>query len=395
LESEANNRDYYCSMKFRYMKVDLESQTTYSCHAAYPHKINFDWLQNNQTNLFNHDINVQERQMMLANQRAPSCEQNCWHAEDRGQISPRIYQHGQDKTHFEIKTSPEILDLTLGGDCNLTCTYCCKEFSSAWRRDIKEHGEYPLSSLHLDRYELSNRDLALMQVNQPRLLQSKRYRILLNEIKSVSSTVMRLDVTGGEPFLNNQIVQLLNELNLPEKSVIDLYTGLGVDNSRLNRILDKLKDNKKLHLSVSCENIDQYLEFNRYGVRWKQFEDNLKSIIDRQISFHFHSTVSNLTAFGFAEFCDYYQDHNIKLTFAYQPRMQSLHVLDPESKHNLDKSFARLPENFQKKLAATISPQPTENERADLSRFLSEFIRRRPNLDLKIYPQSFLHWLGL
>ena len=234
-----------------------------------------------------------------------------------------------------------------------------------------------------------------MRVNQPRLLESKRYRILFDEIKSVSPSVMRLDVTGGEPFLNNQIVQLLNDLDLPEKSVIRIYTGLGVDNSRLNRMLDQLKDNKKLHVAVSCENINQYLEFNRYGVGWKQFEENLKSIIDRQISFHFHSTVSNLTAFGFAEFCDYYQDHDIKLTFAYQPRMQSLHVLDPESKHDLEKSFARLPESFQKKLAQTMAPQPTENEREDLSIFLSEFVRRRANLDLKIYPQSFLRWLGI
>ena len=108
-----NKRNYYCSMKFRFIKIDLESKTTYTCHAAQPHDIDFTWLSDNPGQLFNTPINITERNMMLVNQRNTSCEQNCWRAEDVGAVSPRMCQGGQDKTHFEISTQPEIVDLTI------------------------------------------------------------------------------------------------------------------------------------------------------------------------------------------------------------------------------------------------------------------------------------------
>ena len=72
------DRDYYCSYKFKYLKVDLVSNATYNCHAAKQHAIDFEWLADNKGNLFNTEINIAERQMMMANQRNSSCEENCW-----------------------------------------------------------------------------------------------------------------------------------------------------------------------------------------------------------------------------------------------------------------------------------------------------------------------------
>ena len=70
------DRDYYCSYKFKYLKIDLVSNATYNCHAAKQHAINFQWVANNKGNLFNTDINVAERQMMLANKLLTSCTTN-------------------------------------------------------------------------------------------------------------------------------------------------------------------------------------------------------------------------------------------------------------------------------------------------------------------------------
>jgi hypothetical protein len=130
------DRDYYCSMKFRYIKFDLERKTTYTCHAATPHAVNFDWLEKNPGQIFNSPINIEERNQMLRNERNASCEQNCWPAEDEGAVSPRLFQGGVEKTHTDIITMPEIIDLTVGSDCNLMCLYCTKEYSSTWRNDI-------------------------------------------------------------------------------------------------------------------------------------------------------------------------------------------------------------------------------------------------------------------
>jgi hypothetical protein len=140
-----SDRDYYCFFKFRYLKIDFENITTYNCHAATPHQIDLNWLEKNPGQLFNTEINVAERRMMLVNQRNASCEQNCWPAEDVGASSPRLYQKSYEKTHFDVMTTPEILELTIGTDCNLSCSYCCKEYSSRWRNDILENGDYNIT----------------------------------------------------------------------------------------------------------------------------------------------------------------------------------------------------------------------------------------------------------
>lgn len=390
-----NNRDYYCSMKFRYFKIDLESKTTYTCHAASPHRIDFTWLQHHPGNLFNHDINVQERQMMLNNQRAPSCEQNCWHAEDRGQISPRLGQGGNNKTHSAIMVKPEMLDLTVGADCNLSCSYCCKEYSSSWRRELAEHGDYDLTGEHGDRYRLTDRDRVAMKISQPVLMKSPQYNLLLDEIQTISENLQRVDVTGGEPFLNNQLIDLLENLAIHPNGEINIYSGLGVEHSRFDRMIGRLSSNRQINIRVSGEGLSSHLEFNRYGVSWTQWTRNLQSIKTHGIPFKFHSTLTNLTGFGFADFVDFFHDHDIVLTFAYQPRMQALHVMDHDSKKFLMKQFSRLPKKYKDPLEKTLSVDATENEREDMAKFLKTYIQRRPDLDVTIYPKSFVDWLGI
>jgi organic radical activating enzyme len=394
-DEQTMGRDYYCSMKFRYIKIDLESQTSYTCHASKPHRIDFDWLEKNPGNLFNHDVNIQERQMMLRNERAPSCEQNCWRAEDTSQVSPRLYQKGYIRTHDVVVTKPEMMDITVGADCNLTCSYCCKEYSSSWRRDLADHGDYDLDGMTEFRYQLTDHDRLLMKISQPNLMKSSKYNLLLDEIKQVSQGLSRIDVTGGEPFLNNKIVDLLENLETNDQTVINVYTGLGVDHSRFNQILDKLCKNKKIKIVVSGEGIRKHLEFNRYGITWSRFEKNLASILNRDIQFRFHCTLTNLTAFGFKEFYDYYCMHDIRLTFAYNPVVQVMNVMDQDSKVRLIESFSTMPDKYREPLEKTISPIPTELQRKNMAKFLATFVKRRPDIDLSIYPSSFIDWLGI
>ena len=50
-----DNREYYCSQKFRFIKIDLESNTMYTCDAAKPHSIDLQWLEKNPGQLFNNE----------------------------------------------------------------------------------------------------------------------------------------------------------------------------------------------------------------------------------------------------------------------------------------------------------------------------------------------------
>ena len=58
----------------------------------------------------------------------------------------------------------------------------------------------------------------------------------------------------------------------------------------------------------------------------------------------------------------------------------------------------KLVEDLKNKLEEqkkSIQKEPTEVERGSLQKFLVEFVRRRPDLDLDIFPESFLKWAEL
>jgi organic radical activating enzyme len=391
----SSERSYYCSAKFKFLKIDLESKNTYNCHAAMSHPIDFEWLRHNPGNLFNTDVNVTERQMMLDNQRNPSCEQNCWKAEDQGAQSPRLISKGTKVTHTETRIAPEIIDLTIGADCNLSCSYCCKEFSSTWRRDIVINGDYKIDSIIDDRYTATTKDRVLLKISQPELKNTEDYQILLNEINLAAPTLKKLIVTGGEPLLNNFLIDNLQNLKLSKQCTVKIITGLGVSRSRFIKILNKLKHTPNLEIEISGETTEQLFEFNRYGAKWNEFVEKINLLKQNSINIMFNATISNLTVFGFKKFYEIFNKEKINLTFAYQPMMMAPYVLDDNTKQHLIQEFKSLPLDMIESLTKSITATPNEIERLAIRDFLKEFTARRKDLTLDIFPETFLQWLEL
>jgi organic radical activating enzyme len=385
-------RDYYCSYKFKYLKIDLVSNNTLNCHAAKSHAIDFAWLSDNPGQLFNTDVNITEREMMLTNQRNASCEENCWPLEDRGAVSPRMWQNGKIKTHVDIRTQPEILEIKLNDNCNLSCSYCCKEYSSAWRRDLDTNGNYTIDTGDT-RYQLTNRDKVMMKVSQPEVKNTKQFQMLMDEIKKFAPGLKEIVITGGEPLLDNQLFDVLDTVS-NSSAVINIYTGLGVDTKRFQRMLDKIKQMPTAMISVSAECTHKFYEFNRYGNLWTDFIDKIELLKKSNIEFRFSTAISNLTVFGLANFIKYFIDQRIGLVFINQPSMMAPYVLDADSKQQIMQDIQSLPDRYQTQIAQSIQADPSELQRQNTAEFLQEYAVRR-NLDMNIYPQSFLDWLDI
>lgn len=386
------DRDYYCSYKFKYLKIDLVSNATYNCHAAKQHAIDFQWLDNNQGNLFNTDINIAERQMMLVNQRNSSCEENCWPLEDKGAVSPRIWQNGRIKTHADVQTQPEILEIKLNDNCNLSCSYCCKEYSSTWRRDLSINGDYKINTDDA-RYQLTSRDKIMMKVSQNEVKNTKQFQTLMTEIKSFAPGLKEIVITGGEPLLDNQLFDVLDAVS-NSSAVINIYTGLGVEVKRFQRMLDKIKQMPTAMISISAECTDKFYEFNRYGNVWTEFVNKIELLQKSNIEFRFSTAISNLTVFGLTSFIKYFNNQRIGLVFVNQPSMMAPYVLDPKSKQQIMQDIQSLPDHYRTQIAQSVQANPSEAQRQQMSEFLKEYAVRR-NLDMNIYPQSFLEWLDL
>ena len=175
---------------------------------------------------------------------------------------------------------------------------------------------------------------------------------------------------------------------------IELYTGLGMSESRFKNMISKLQNVKNLLIKVSAENIQSHLEFNRYGIVWKDFQKKIELLKESNIPFEFHCTLTNLSLFGFNEFYNYYKNEKMDVTFAYQPRMMAPYVLDDSSKTAIKDAMELLPKELKDPIIKSIKNTPTELEKLNIKEFLLEFTKRR-QLSLEIFPKSFLEWLQL
>lgn len=384
------DRDYYCNKKFTYIKIDAESNLSYCCHAAKPQVIDKSWLASNPGQLFNTPLLLKERTMMLNNERNSSCEQNCWPAEDKGATSPRIYQNGTVKSHSAINLQPETIDFTLTSECNLTCSYCCKEYSSAWKKDLTDNGDYDINDF---KYQMNSRDKVLYNLSQNEKTNSQGYQNILDEVARIP-VADELIITGGEPLVNNQLLSIV-ESHKSCKNII-LYSGLGVGLSRFNKIFNKLKSYPNIEFRISGENLGKYLEFNRYGINANEWVEKVKLIQDSNVNYSFGLTLTNLTIFGLAEFYRAFLMTGAKasITFAYQPDFMAVNVLDSASKSNvLQELKPILPDIQYQRVNHSMQATPTDDQRLNLQTFVRRFIKHR-NLDLDIYPKNFINWIN-
>jgi hypothetical protein len=177
-------------------------------------------------------------------------------------------------------------------------------------------------------------------------------------------------------------------------AVINIYTGLGVELQRFQRMLDKIKKSPTALLSISAECTNKFYEFNRYGNSWDDFMTRIEMIKSSGIDFRFSTTITNLTVFDLPMFIQLFVDQRIGLVFANHPHMMAPYVLDHDSKQQIMQNIKSLPEHYQTQIAQSIQADPSELQRQQMSEFLKEYVTRR-NLDTSIYPKTFLEWLDI
>jgi hypothetical protein len=355
------------------MTVEPERRSIASCCAATPEKIDLSWLKTNSGQLFNMPTLISEREAMLNNQPVVSCENNCWSAERVGLPSRRTKMLSSVHTHMDVVSSPSTLHINLGSDCNLTCSYCTKQYSTAWLRDINTNGPY----LNETRFQINNNDRIVLKLGQKAIKSSDSYQLIVNEIRNIK-TANQIEITGGEPFLYNGLTELVNSLTGP----VDIFTGLGVDTKRLERILDTLPDT--VTFTVSAENVGELYEFNRYGNAWSNFLTNLE-LIQKRFNHRFCTVVSNLTIHGLEKFRKQFGTKQDLINLCTDPNYLSASVLDPESKI--------LYQSTMPDLLDTVTVEYTAEQKEKLRKYLYRFVEIR-NLNLQIFPAHFIDWIN-
>jgi hypothetical protein len=175
---------------------------------------------------------------------------------------------------------------------------------------------------------------------------------------------------------------------------VSFHTGLGVNNTRLQNQINRITPRENLIVHVSAENCDKFYEFNRYGNSYNNFLDNLKLLVDTGFSVRFNSVVSNLTIFGLAKFAETFQEVPINYQFCSSPEFLRVNVLDDTSKEHLITVLESTQIERRDLIISNIKQPCSEESKIQCAHYLKEFSSRR-DLDLDIFPEHFLQWLGL
>jgi molybdenum cofactor biosynthesis enzyme MoaA len=379
--------NFYCSNKFKYLKVDIEKGMTLNCHASTAQPINFTTLQHDSDELFNSEFMHMERHMMLNNKRTDTCHDNCWSLEEQGIESVRMRDGGMAKTHESTQQAPEILEIIVNTQCSLSCIYCCKEFSSAWRNDIIKGGTYQTDDT--DRYTLSVTDLLLNKT--PKKYKTARQDAIIDSITQYikSPTLKRLQITGGEPLLDKNFYKFFTDVS--NNVQVEIHTGLGISINMLERILNKLDTSLDIKFIVSAETMDKFYEFVRYGSKWEEFVEKINLIKHHGFDITLHSTLSNISVIDFSNFLTFFNEYDITHCFLAVPNYLAVNVLDTQTKDVINDSLCGT--KWQNIIDA-IAVEPTEYQREQCSRYIPEFANRR-DMDLDLLPKSFKSWLRL
>ena len=197
------------------------------------------------------------RKKMLKNEKLPEC-QHCFNEEKHNKTSKRMrenkkflknYKHylkSADEKDGFLSNDPLYLDLRLGNICNIKCRTCNPLFSSAWSKELKKNEkDFQKSSFLKESYSKGP------FVFRKELRNGTKQEVFFDMIKTISSSLKRIYISGGEPFLikkHHSFVDHFLKTGDYKNMTVDINTNLTYLDISL---LEKLSCFKKVHFS--CE----------------------------------------------------------------------------------------------------------------------------------------------
>lgn len=299
--------DTSCRTKWGWSTIYLNDGTTASCCRASSGPIGPVFA-----DFHNTPKKVQSRREMLAGKWPGDGCESCEVIELAGGFSdrnfqnqiPDVYPKELDIDPTAVVVNPSILEVFFSNTCNLKCVYCNAKDSSAIQAENAKFGGAIIPSTE---FEHEN--------NQYRTLAPKFWNWFINN----STILQRLQVLGGEPFLQKDVGKLIDYFdNTPHPDLeFNIITNLSVGPAIITRQLENLssivqaRKLKRVDIQVSVESWGVEQEYTRHGFNCNVFEDNLQ-LMTQMGTFRIGllSTVNALSIMSMPELCNRFLQWN-------------------------------------------------------------------------------------
>jgi radical SAM protein with 4Fe4S-binding SPASM domain len=221
---------------------------------------------------FNSEYMQDLRKQFLQDKQPETCKR-CWVEEDAGRTSKRMHNRVKLKDHYHDvdwhNTDPDqpwFLDLKLGNICNLKCRICGSWSSSKWAKEEVTNSPSPGDpKLHIA-YE------HLQKGTWPR-----NNDLFWDNLKTLLPHVKYFEFTGGEPFLIDQHFKIL-EYAVEQGYAKDIDIHYNTNGTVFPEKHYLWKEFKHVEIAFSIDNTGSRFEYERFGAKWYEVQDNIKKI---------------------------------------------------------------------------------------------------------------------
>ena len=225
------------------------------------------------------------RNSFLNDQRPKECV-SCWKKEDSGVSSHRTRSNKEHKAIFKNKYEkhlqlinkydlpfPEDIEMCITNLCNLKCQMCSGQYSS---KLLVENNALGYENLKQKDYDFEKEDYDKLK-------------------EMLEHDLSHLNLIGGEPLFNKNVINLLEELVIRDKAKkIKLQiTTNGTQCS--THMLNILKNFSHIRLMISMEGVERYNEYMRFPSDWQQVSSNISQFAGLPNTYiYINSVVQNL-----------------------------------------------------------------------------------------------------
>ena len=210
--------------------------------------LNSDWL-------------AELKQKLDSGERVSGCD-FCWKQEDKGAKSMRQKRNA----YYEGKPNKGIehIMITFGNQCNTACRICNVSRSSLIEKQYKAMTD-----------SVNDPNLYKLMTKKHAWTKTKTwYRNIVNDIVDRSDTIRKLEISGGEPFINVHFDRMIDALIASGKELPGL--NITTNGSFTEKQIQKLEAFDHLHINYSIDGSGkEFYEYLRWPLKWN---DTLEKI---------------------------------------------------------------------------------------------------------------------
>jgi hypothetical protein len=380
----------FCLAKWHHTTIYLQTGETHSCYHPAPHKIPLEEIALDPSALHNTQQKISERAGMINGEKPSGCNY-CWNIEamgteyisDRHERNASIFTEqrlGAIKANPLAPVNPQYIEISFGNECNFKCGYCHPKHSSAYHKEIKDHGPYTMVKNHrndIDWFTVYEEDV------NPYVEAWWRWW------PEVRKTLTILRITGGEPLLQKSTWRLLDDLEqnpLPNLE-LNINSNFGVKPILIDRLVEKV--NKLLDMGAikdfkifsSIDTWGEPAEYIRTGLDLTVWEKNLDTYLtktNRPITFMI--TFNILSVPSFTKLLNKILEWRVRYNGTDQNKWQRIRFDTPYLKEPLQYDMLILPKDefmpYMKQHLAFIKDNLDDKDRTKFSELEYEKFRR-------------------